>query len=185
MGEIKRFGGRERPQAEQFELETMLDDGTTRAHMFQLTPIIPAGHVTAIMDALDDDAEKTFGLISRLISRVLSNADGVSANWVPTAFADPAEGDDGYDPDDVQLFILGPDNEPYPADDVDTLAKHTAFDAGSSRRRWRMLMDPANEDEAVHLQDMVDIAKWIVGLAVDRPTQARASSTRASRKTKR
>lgn len=182
MAEVKRFGGRERPQAQEFELQTMLDDGSTRVHSFRLIPIIPAGHVTAIMDALDDEAEKTFGLIARLLTRVLDNADGVPAKWELNEFADPDEGDDGYDPDDVQLYFVGPDNEPHP---VDEAAKYTAFDAGSSRRRWAALMDPANEDDAVHIQDMVDIAKWVVGLSIDRPTQARASSTKGSRKTRR
>lgn len=180
---IKRFGGRERPQAQEFELETFTEDGTN-THRFRLIPIIPAGHVTAIMDALDHEAEKTFGLIAKLMARVLDNRDGVSAAWEGVEFADPAEGDDSYDPDDIRMFFTGPDNEVYAADDG-YRAEFEAFDAGSSRRRWLSLMDPDNQTDAVHLGDMVDIAKWVVGLAVDRPTEARASSTRASRKTHR
>lgn len=183
--EIKRFGGRERPQAQQFEIETFRDDGTVRTHRFQLMPIIPAGHVTAIMDALDDEAEKTFSLIAKLLTRVLDNNDGVPASWTYTTYRDPEPGDEGYDPDDELWFFTGPDHEVYEAEDDQAREKFEAFEAGSSRRRWARLMDPDNLDEGVHLGDMMDLAKWVVGLAVDRPTQARPSSTQGSRKKRR
>lgn len=183
--EVKQFGGRERPKAEQFDLTTFLDDGGSRTHRFNLVPIIPAGHVTGLMDALDDESEKTFGLIARLLTRVLDNTDGVSASWTYTEFQDPAPGDVGYDQDGPEVFFVGPDNEVHSAEDATARDKFQSFDAGSSRRRWAHLMDPENLDEAVDLADMVDIAKWVVGLSVDRPTQARASSTKGSRKTKR
>jgi hypothetical protein len=180
--EVKRFGAKERPKAHEFELITFTDDGGTNTHRFRMVPLIPAGQVTAIMDALDDEPEKMFGLIARLMARVLDNTDGVPANWVYDEFEDPAPDDDGYDPDLSELYFVGPDNETYPAIDAD---RYTAFGAGSSRRRWTALMDPANDDEGVQLGDMMDLAKWVVGLATDRPTQARTSSTRGSRKIKR
>lgn len=171
--EIKRFGAHERPDIKKFELETMLDDGGTRVHKFQLVPIVPAGHVTALMDALDLAPEKSFGLMAKLLARLLDNTDGTPAAWM-------------YQPYDEKGHILfvGPDNEPYPSDAIER-TRWENVDNGSSRRRWNWLMNPDNEDEAVHLSDMVDIAKWVVAEAVDRPTPARASSTRGSRKTKR
>jgi len=167
--EIKRFGAHERPKTTQFELETMLDDGGTRVHLFSLVPLVPAGHVTALMDALDEAPEKSFGLMASLLARLLDNTDGVPSRWVFTLNSD-------------NKTFIGPDNEPHPIADRH---KFEDPDAGSSRRRWLWLMNTENQDEAVHLGDMVDIAKWVVSEAVDRPTTARVSSTRGSRKTKR
>jgi hypothetical protein len=166
---IKRFGGHERPEVKKFELETMSDDGSTRVHAFQLVPLVPAGHVTALMDALEDEPEKSFGLMAKLMSRLLDNTDGVPARWT-------------FTPDEKGRTFIGPDNEPHPIGDAPQFIEQSA---GSSRRRWNWLMNPDNEDEAVHLADMVDIAKWVVSEAIDRPTPARPSSTRGSRKTKR
>lgn len=177
--EVKRFGGKERPKAHQFELITFVDDGGTNTHAFRMVPIIPAGQVTAIMDALDDEPEKMFGLIARLMARVLDNTDGVSANWkYEEVEFESADYDEETEPG---LYFVGPDNESHPLEDSDQFA---AFDAGSSRRRWLALMDPDNEAEGVQLADMMDLAKWVVGLAVDRPTRARPSST-GTRKTRR
>lgn len=182
--EVKRFGGKERPKAHQFELITFVDDGGTNTHVFRMVPIIPAGQVTAIMDALDDEPEKMFGLIARLMARVLDNTDGVSANWKFEEIQEEAAdaGDDlDSDADEPEWYFVGPDNEDHPLADAD---QFTAFEAGSSRRRWLALMDPDNEAEGVQLADMMDLAKWVVGLAVDRPTRARPSST-GTRKTRR
>lgn len=169
MAEVKRFGGHERPAVREFELETITDSGEPRVHRFQLVPIVPAGHVTALMDALEDEPEKSFGLMAKLMSRLLDNTDGVPAKWEFEAWPS------------AKTFV-GPDGEDHPLSDRE---KFEDIEAGSSRRRWNWLMNPDNEDEAVHLADMVDIAKWVVSEAVDRPTTPRASSTRVSRKTKR
>lgn len=182
--QVKRFGGNERPKARDFELVTFTDDGGSNTHKFSLVPLIPAGQVTAIMDALDEEPERMFGLIANLLARVLNNTDGVSAAWEYKEFADPAEGDEGYDPDNETLFFMGPDHEVYSVHALDRLSEFEARENGSSRRRWVALMDPANQNEAVHLADMMDLAKWVVGLATDRPTSARTSST-GSRKTRR
>lgn len=188
--EIKRFGGKERPKSHEFELVTFTDDGGTNTHKFTLIPIIPAGQVTAIMDALDDEPERMFGLVARLLARVLDNTDGVSANWKYEIYledADEAAGDDGNDGDDgVQrpARFVGPDNELYYVHAIERRAEFEDIANGSSRRRWLALMDPANETEAVQLADMMDLAKWVVGLAVDRPTKARPLST-GTRKTRR
>lgn len=180
--EIKRFGAHERPTVKKFELETFCDDGTTRVHAFQLVPIVPAGHVTALMDALEDESEKAFGLMAKLIARLLDNTDGVPARWTAARIETPPEGKRRTGT--VTDRFIGPDNEEHPwGGDAHATFEHV--DNGSSRRRWLWLMDPDNEDEAVHLGDLADIAKWVVSEAVDRPTPARTSSTRGSRKTKR
>jgi len=171
MAEVKRFGGHERPAVKKFELETLTDDGTPQVHAFQLVPVVPAGHVTALMDALDDEPEKSFGLMAKLMARLLDNTDGVPAKWT-------------FTPSDDGATFIGPDNESHAVDAVER-AYFENIDNGSSRRRWLWLMNPDNEDEAVHLSDMVDIAKWVVSEAIDRPTPARPSSIRGSRKTRR
>jgi hypothetical protein len=175
--DIKRFGGKERPKAHEFELTTFLDDGGTNTHKFSLIPIIPAGKVTALMDALDDAPERMFGMVSRLLARVLDDTDGITASWSYEPYADPREGDDDYDPDDERLFWADPDGEVHSVDEPGARDLFEDITNGSSRRRWVALMDPDNEDEAVQLGDMMDLAKWVVGLAVDRPTKARPSST--------
>lgn len=191
--EVKRFGARERPQSKPFELQTLTDDGSVRVHRFQLVPIVPAGHVTALMDALENEPEKSFGLMVSLLSRLLDNTDGTPAAWRYLEYVDPDEtesrdGDPAHADETGDVYFTGPDSTVYNAASNIGLAARVRFedpDEGSSRRRWEHLMDPANQDEAVNLSDLVDIAKWVVGVAIDRPTSARTSSTRGSRKTKR
>jgi hypothetical protein len=176
---MKRFGGRERPKTEEFELETIGDDGQQNVYQFQLVPLVPAADAVALMDALENEPHKSAGLISRLITKVLDNHDGVSAKWQPTPLDD----------DELKALklkdpsYLGPDGEPYPFGNQVVLDKWTSREAGSSRRRWALLMDPANE-ESIQLVDLIEIAEWVVSLGTDRPTQARASST-GSRKPRR
>jgi hypothetical protein len=173
MGEVKRFGANERPESQEFELVTFTDDGSEKIHKFNLVPIVPAGNVTALMDALDEEAEKSFGLMAKLLSRLLDNTDGTPARWVFEEYTEKGR----------KMFI-GPDNEPHSVDAPERF-RWEDINNGSSRRRWQWLMDPNNEEEAVRLNDMVDIAKWVVSEAIDRPTPARRSSTRASRRTPR
>lgn len=176
---MKRFGGKERPKAEEFELETVSVDGDPNVYQFRLVPLVPAADAVALMDALENEPHKSAGLISRLLVKVLDNHDGVSARWQP----EPLD-DEGLKALKLkEPSYVGPDNEPYPFSDEAALAKFTAREAGSSRRRWNLLMDPAN-DESIQLADLIEVAEWVVGLGTDRPTQARASST-GSRKPRR
>lgn len=162
---VKRFGGRERPKAHKFELATIGGDGKN-IHTFQVVPLLQAGDVVALMDALDLEPEKAANPLSRLLTKVMDDTDGVSTRWK-------------LKPDGDQF--LGPDNEPHPLEDEKLFTDPAA---GSSRRRWDALMDPRN-DEGIELMDLVDIGQWVVTLSTDRPTPARTPSSRASRKTPR
>jgi hypothetical protein len=61
--------------------------------------------------------------------------------------------------------------------DADAIAKFTDPAAGSSRRRWDHLM--LRDDSAVvEMEDLMEIMRWLVGKATDRPTAPSASSSR-------
>lgn len=175
---MKRFGGREAPKQEQFELITITPDGDQKVYTFQLTPVLPAGNVVAIMDALKNAPEESAGAIATLLKRVLDDRDGVPAKW---SVDDLPEVPPKTKPEDV--VYTGPDGNTYTMADDAAVDKFLDPANGSSRRRWIELMDPDNE-EGVQLHDLIDIAEWVMSLSTDRPTPARASSTRP-RKTRR
>ena len=169
---MKRFGGRERPKTEEFEMVTITEDGEPNVYQFQLIPVIPASDAVTLMEALEHEPHKSVGLISRLLSKVLDNHDGVRASWQPVPLDE--EGLKGLKLKEPSY--LGPDGEPYPFSDEVALTKWTAREAGSSRRRWALLMDPSN-NESIELMDLIEIAEWVVGLGTDFPTQPRVKST--------
>lgn len=177
---MKRFGGRERPKPEKFELETIVDGGTN-VHEFQMIPSLQAGDMVALMDALDEEPEKAAGLMGSILRKVMDDTDGTPAKWTPPTLASL-----GLPPktDPADAVWTGPDNEPYTLADTAAIDKFLDPANGSSRRRWQALMDPRN-DEGIHLMDLVDIGEWVVSLSTDRPTQARTPSSRASRKNRR
>lgn len=178
---MKQFGGREVRKPEQFQLVTVDNDGNQRTHQFQVLPALRAGQVVGLMDALKNTPEDSLGRITRMLASVLDDRDGVPATWQPPTLEDLGLAAKTK-LEDVQW--TGPDGETYTlADDV-AIAKFLDTANGSSRRRWNALMDPDNITDGVMLEDLFEISEWVIGLATDRPTRARASST-GTRKTRR
>lgn len=173
---MKKFGGRDRAKVEEFELETISTDGEPRTHQFALRATLRAGDVVALMDAVEHEPERSMGLMASILRKVIVDDDGTPVAW------DPPELPAKTKPADV--VVTGPGGETCTLADTDTIEGFMAPEAGSSRRRWDLLMDPDN-DEGVHLMDLVDISRWVIELSTDRPTQARVPSSRASRKTRR
>lgn len=68
----------------------------------------------------------------------------------------------------------GPDGRIYALDDQDAVDRFTSIENGSSRRRWDHLMG-ADEDADVQFADLMDLLRWVIGLATDRPTESSAS----------
>jgi len=181
---VKRFGGREAPKQEEFELETIGTTGDPKVYQFRLTPVIQAGNVVALMDALKNEPEEFAGQITALLTKVLDDRDGVPARWAPPTLDELITDPDAIDDvDPATVMWTGPDGATYALSDQAAIEKFLDPANGSSRRRWGVLMDPRN-DEGIALQDLIDIAEWVIGLSTDRPTPARASSTRP-RKTRR
>lgn len=178
---MKQFGGREARKPEQFQLITTDTRGQRRTHQFEVLPSLPAGHVVGLMDALKNSPEESFGKISNMLSRVLSDRDGTPAAWEPPS-REALGVDDKAKAADVMW--TGPDGDTYALSDQAAIDKFADPANGSSRRRWAALMDPDNQEDGVDIQDLFDISEWVIGLATDRPTQARASST-STRKTRR
>jgi len=173
---MKRFGGRERVQVEEFELQTVGTGGEGNVHVFRLRPELQAGDVVALMDAIENSAERSMGIMAAVLRKVLVDDDGTPAAWEPPER--PAKAKPG------DVVFTGPDNETHTLADTDAIDRFLDPVNGSSRKRWDHLMSPANE-EGIHLMDMVDISQWVVSLSTDRPTQARTPSIKASRKTRR
>jgi len=129
--------------------------------------------------------------MTRFIGKMLANDDGVPAAWEPRPYEPPAEepqdldeldraqaealreqareilADERDDDSNTERMFVGPDGEPYP---YELLDKFTAFEAGSSRRRWRQLLD--NDDDLVIEAEVLSaLFEHLAALAANRPTR--------------
>lgn len=145
---------------------TVLRDDEPETHEFQARKVTDIASLMVTLTASDKHPERAMGGLMRLIAKMLYNKDGVPAGWEPNPLEAPEGADDDAgmqpkfrDPLTGELIDYSPEN----------IARFTAFQAGSSRRRWRYLME---EDDEVIVQqdDLMNLFRWLVGLAAGRPT---------------
>lgn len=190
----KRFGGtRIPPVPEEIELEVERN-GEVQIERFTILPRVSAGDALGASAALRGGDMAALSRLDGMLTRAMSDTDGqVKASWRMQKLPAAYRGADGpttvppkseldrlseHERDFIQRNLLpahyrGPDGQLYPVSDVDTLAKWNDPGNGSSRRRWRWLLD---DDDSAHIEmaDLVALTQYVMEKAADRPTQPRA-----------
>lgn len=165
----KRYGSKLRKVTPTpFEFELYRDtpgeaEPVAEVHEFTALPRIDAGQLIRLLSGVDRAEDNPGGMLSALsesVRKVLSDKDGTPQHWTPVAL--PREGD-------TPLSFRGPDGQVYPFTDQAAIDKFTAFEAGSSRRRWAHLLFD-DEQVAVDLEDLVEVAQDMISEGTGRPT---------------
>lgn len=158
---MRSFGpkGQTLPPAERVPFEfTVLRDEEPETHEFRAKVIIDASGLAHMFHANQESPERSLVGLFRIIARLIDNKDGVPAQWEPTPLPLPKEVKEA---EEAQLKFRGPDGEIYPMAEA---VQFTAFEAGSSRRRWLHLME---KDDEVYVRegDLLELFKYLVTLA--------------------
>jgi hypothetical protein len=155
---------------EEFTFTFMRDD-EPEDHRFVARGVLDTASLSATLQAARVAPEQALGGIMRMIVKMLDNSDGTPARWQPTPWTEPLPGrdDDGFvtDDDEDERYFKGPDGQPITAEQVEKLQ---LFESGSSRRRWRYLIDE-DDELVVDTKAIMQLFEWMVGLAAGRPTQ--------------
>jgi hypothetical protein len=174
---------------------TFLRDEVPETHNFQARARADMISMANTLTLAKKNPEDAMPSMLRLISKMIDNKDGTPLGWVPEVLSiekpepgpvgqavlrqewptqgsiiesgQPATPDDEGDDVTTERKFRGPDGELYGFEHAE---KFTAFEAGSSRRRWHQLMD-VDDDIEVEAADLMELFEWLVGLAAGRPTR--------------
>lgn len=163
-------------------------DGTPEVHEFKAYPALDAGSLNYTLSSTHRPERAIEGMV-RSIRKMMADDDGTPVDFKPVVYVpptpdvEPAFGDheehpfgepepqpvpeDELDDIDADTLFVGPDGEPH---DREFIRKATAFEAGSSRRRFAYLMDE-DEDLTLHSDQLQTTYQRLVGKAANRPTR--------------
>jgi hypothetical protein len=171
---------------------TVMRDEEPEVHRFQARAVTDTASLAYTLSSTQKHPERALTGMLRLIGKMLDNKDGTPADWAPKMLALPAdrqaeldemdqidaeelaaleadELDDSLERDENGEIIRkfrGPDGQLYPLSEAERFLKP---EAGSSRRRWRTLMEE-DDDAVVDGEALGKLFEWLVGLAAGRPT---------------
>jgi hypothetical protein len=154
---------------------TVMRDDEPEVHHFLAAPRTNMFALARLIRVQDDADLKVIDNTIRLLSSMLDNKDGVPNKWKPeplpdqaTAPTDDAEGSrflqqiaEEEDPRPPVQKFRGPDGKIYPMDQAEKFLHHTN---GSSRRRWRELIEE-DDDVTVEFEDLKNLMEWMVSIA--------------------
>jgi hypothetical protein len=150
------------PVLEDFDF-TILRDDEPETHHFQARVVSDVATLMVTLTNTEKHPERSMSGLMLMIAKMLYNKDGVPARWTPEPLPAPED-----DPD-AEPMIRDPLNGELIPASAENINRLTAFEAGSSRRRWLYLMN--EDDEAIVQQDdLMELFRWLVGLAAKRPT---------------
>lgn len=139
------------------------DEPVAEVHEFTALPRLDAGQLIRLLTGVDRAQENPGDMLYALsegIRKSLSDKDGTPQHWRPAPMPKV---------DDEPLRFRGPDGDLYEFTDQAAIDKFTAFEAGSSRRRWAHLLFD-DEQVAVPLEDLVELAQDMIEAGSGRPT---------------
>lgn len=133
-------------------------DGVEEIHEFTARPRVSYGDTVGLVK--NQDGAGALPYLDRLIRRSLVDNDGTPAKWQPTV---------------VDGELTAPDGTTVSAED---LPKYTAFEAGSSRRRWVQLMEH-DDDVEVEFEQILGVFEHLMAeVSAGRPTSRSSRSSR-------
>lgn len=126
-------------------------------HDFVISPQLSYKQLVPIMPLFGAQLSQTEAMkfvphIDRILRRIMVDDDGTSYSWVPD-LGNP----DGF---------TAPDGTLRPFGELDTYSR---FEAGSSRRRWRWLME-VDEDLEIEFEQLFELLKHGIELAGQQTT---------------
>jgi hypothetical protein len=162
--EIKTYGGN--PLQDQqlanpfvFRLAGLRYD-EVETHEFAVTRKADTVLALRFMGIDDDQVGELAPLVVRLIAKSLDNTDGVPVQWSPIALDKPKNAGEDWEPK-----FRGPDGKLHP---MSQAGKFEEFAAGSSRRRWELLL--LDSQFTVELETLVEITKDLIERTTGTPT---------------
>lgn len=176
---------------------TVMRDEEPEVHRFQARAVTDTASLAYTLSSTQKHPERALTGMLRLIGKMLDNKDGTPADWAPKVLPLPGETDRSGDSEMAQVAdalasttvdfsesaqdggdlerdengeivrkFRGPDGQLYPLSEAERFLKP---EAGSSRRRWRALMEE-DDDAVVDGEALGKLFEWLVGLAAGRPT---------------
>lgn len=133
---------------------TFLRDGEDEPHTFLARPEFDYKIMYQAVTAGSKNGPMAIKRFENMIRPSLLDDDGVPSKW------QPERTDDGN-------HFTDPDGNQRPIDDLPSLL---APDAGSSRRRWRHLMDE-DDELRIRTEEVVRFYEVLIEAATGRPTQ--------------
>lgn len=170
---MKDFGGNTRkPVREEFGLTYTNDEGESQRFEGQVAARSDGSGFVRMMRALSGDGSALGDVLFSLLLKHMDDKDGaVNAKWELKELPPPADLDDD-ELEEWQPCYRGPDGVLYEMRDEVTRAKWEDRTTWSTRRRWRELM--LDENAIVGLDDLMDIAEWVMSLVGKGATRQRA-----------
>jgi hypothetical protein len=133
-------------------------DGVEEVHEFAARLRVSYADTVGLVK--NQGGEGALPYLDRMIRRSLVDDDGTPAKWRP-------EASDGK--------VVAPDGTEV---DIADAQKYTAFEAGSSRRRWVQLMEH-DDDVEVELEQIMQVFEYLASEAAEgRPTSRSSRSSR-------
>jgi hypothetical protein len=172
---------------------TVMRDEEPEVHRFQARAVTDTASLAYTLSSTQKHPERALTGMLRLIGKMLDNKDGTPADWAPKMLPLPGERErtddqvaDALAATEIDMFeeelaendlerdengeiirkFRGPDGQLYPLSEAERFLKP---EAGSSRRRWRTLMEE-DDDAVVDGEALGKLFEWLVGLAAGRPT---------------
>jgi hypothetical protein len=133
------------------------DNAVEETHEFDARPRVSYGDTIGLVrgsNGSNEDDAKALKTLDRSIRRMLVDDDGTPIRWTPKFTGKTFE---------------GPDGNTYPVSELNTF---TAFDAGSSRRRWVALMDDDDESLSVEVGQVLQVFEYITAQAAEQASAA-------------
>lgn len=172
--ETKHFGGKRKKvigTPVPFTLTVYRDDEPEVQH-FQLVPERVSGSdMTVLYGKGQRDPGAAATRLVSMLGKLMDDSDGVPYRWEPEAL-EPDDGRLPLDADEDRQYVVAPGGTVVPADS-DVIEAAMKPESGSSRRRWRYLMDE-DDEVSVELEDLVEIGQWAITMGAKRPTQPRS-----------
>lgn len=174
---MKEFGSLRPAVRESFKVNYLDDNDEPQSFVGQVAARSDGAAFIALMRAMSGDGMQSGDALAKLLVKQMDNKDGVvKAEWRPVPMSPPAD----LDEDELAEWIpayRGPDGVLYDGlytpQEVEDWAAKWLDDRSlwTTRRRWIYFM--ASDDGGVELEQLMNLAEWIMGLVSDRPTRPR------------
>lgn len=169
---MKVFGNKstaKEPTREPFELKYIDGEDEVQSFTGKLAVRSDGAELTNMLVLVSKGDPALIGSMTRMLAKQMDNRDGlVKASWKLEALPKPVD----LDPDEEaewEPHYRGPDGGIYPLSDEATLAKWQDHANWTTKRRWLHLLND-NEDAIVSLDDLMEVAEYVIELATGRPT---------------
>lgn len=163
---MRSFGPKKKGKAERVPFSfTVVRDDVEEAHEFQAVAATDTTGMAKVLHAVKADPASALPHMINMVARMCDNRDGTPDRWEPKPL--PARDDDDAEERPERMF-RSPDGDILPMSES---AQFLEPEKGSSRRRWRALMD---DDVIVDLDALTDLFEYLVSLGAGRPTRPRA-----------